>query len=395
MYKNILHSVGLLRKKVNRKMYYMLYEHIRKSTFEFNCDNIVDNVFDYNFVIHNRKPKEREVYEGNMMYGMGDVLRRYTGYSDKIYCATEHGVPTEREDNTMEYRDNDMPTLLVHSEQRRDFLKEKTDKLMFTIGPSFMPYTEGVYTDFSIKNIRKNLGKTLLVYPQHNNDTSEFIEFTRNRDKLIEYVKHIKEVGHFNTVIICLFYIDIERNLQYFYEKEGWIVVSAGKNTNYDFPACFKSILKISDYVIAQSISGIAFAMYENIPCTYYSGERKIVSEGGTIFDDAWTINGKSWLEKTEQVLYELFGEYSPEITPEQKAWCKYTWGYDCVKSAHELNLILQFSKKIRKKYKNLSYVKKIAEQEKYSDIREYIDEALGIMEQKRKAIVKEKEIKL
>lgn len=32
-----------------------------------------------------------------------------------------------------------------------------------------------------------------------------------------------------------------------------------------------------------------------------------MVQEDGVIFEDAWTINGKSWLENTERDLLRLF----------------------------------------------------------------------------------------
>ena len=375
--RNMIKILINLPRRVRKKLQRESYLRNRRRMFDLDPDYMAYNIFDYNFVIRDRRPKTQEVYDGNMMYGIGGVLREYTGYGKKIYCAVEHGTPTEREDNVVEYRDNRMPVLLLHSDQRRDFLKDKTDKVMFTIGPNFMPYEKGLYSDFSLKSTKKNLGKTLLIYPQHNNDTSEFVEFTHNRDQLIEYVKKVKEIGGFSTVVVCLYYIDVERGMQFFYEQQGWIVVSAGKNTNYDFPACFKTILKISDYVIAQSITGIAFAMYENIPCTFYPGAREMINENGKIVEDAWTINGKSWIAKTEQELCRLFGDYSEKITDEQKAWCEYIWGYNCVKTPEELKLIFDFSRAIRKHYRNHEYVRKVSTRKKYEKIKVYIEDAL------------------
>lgn len=96
-----------------------------------------------------------------------------------------------------------MPVLLVHSEQRRKFLKDKTDKLMITFGPNFMPYAKPIYSEFAIQGIKKNLGKTLLIYPQHNNDTSEFENINKNTSNLIEFAKEVKNKGKFDTVIVC------------------------------------------------------------------------------------------------------------------------------------------------------------------------------------------------
>ena len=66
-----------------------------------------------------------------------------------------------------------------------------------------------------------------MIYPQHNNDTSEFENINKNTSNLIEFAKKIKNKGKFDTVIVCLYYIDIERGMHFAFEKEGWIITSA------------------------------------------------------------------------------------------------------------------------------------------------------------------------
>lgn len=368
----------ILRKIKNRCIRKQYADWYKKS-FDFRGELKVNNIFDYNYVIRERLPRQNEVYYGNMMYGLGQILREYSGYQGKLYCASEHGTPTERFDNTMEYRDNSMPLLLVHSSRRREFLSDKTDKLIIPCGPSFMPYGKPIYSEFAINATKKSLGKTLVVYPQHNNDTSEFVDFDKNNQRFIKYVDGIKKQGNFKSVIVSLYYIDIERGVHRSYEEKGWIVMSAGKNISYDFPDCFMTILSLADFVIAQSITGIAFCAYKRIPGIFYPGNRQMINEKGGYCEDAWTIDGKSWLKKTEDDLLRLFGEYVETLTEEQYAWCNNLWGYSETKTSEEMNLIFQFAREIRKKADRIDVIEKIARKQKYELIKSYIDDAIAV----------------
>lgn len=363
--------------KIYNRIEQQKYNNLYKNKYAYGLELQIQNIFDYNEVIKERRAPYHEKYEGNLMYGIGAALREYSSYSGDIYCAIEHGTPTERIDNEMEYKDNDIPVLLVHSEQRRKFLKDKTDKLMITFGPNFMPYAKPIYSEFAIQGIKKNLGKTLLIYPQHNNDTSEFENINKNTSNLIEFAKKIKNKGKFDTVIVCLYYIDIERGMHFAFEKEGWIITSAGNNKNHDFGNCFSTILRLADCVIAQSITGMSYASYLNIPAIFYQGNRKMVQEDGVIFEDAWTINGKSWLENTERDLLRLFSEYNEVTTEEQREWSAYMWGADEAKTPEEIKLILEFAKELKRSNCSVDRIKHIAQKKKYEPIRKYIEEAL------------------
>ncbi len=370
--------------KISRRLRRRLYEKLYRKTFEFRSP-LIDNIFDYNSIIKERLSPYKEVYQGNKMYGIGKVLRDYCGYKGDIYCVIEHGVPTERIDNSIEYRDNDMPVLLVHSKHRRDFLADKTDKLMIPFGPNFMPYAKSLYTDFAINSVKQILGKVLLIYPQHNNDVSEFVGFKENQMEFIKYVKGLKEEGKFDTVLVCLYYIDIQRCLNRLFEAEGLIVVSAGKNINYDFPACFTTILKLSDFVVAQSITGVAYSSYYGIPSIFKKGYSKMIRESGQIDEDAWTINGRSWIENTERQLVEMFSKLDSEITDEQHEWNNYMWGNNEAKNPEELRLLLEFAKEVKTVKTSLNRIKRIANKSKYEPIRDCLAEAIKVKERNQK----------
>ena len=129
--------------------------------------------------------------------------------------------------------------------------------------------------------------------------------------------------------------------------------------------------------MIAQSITGMSYASYLNIPAIFYQGNRKMVQEDGVIFEDAWTINGKSWLENTERDLLRLFSEYNEVTTEEQREWSAYMWGADEAKTPEEIKLILEFAKELKRSNCSVDRIKHIAQKKKYEPIRKYIEEAL------------------
>lgn len=339
----------------------------------FDERNQINNIFDYYYNSKQRDGRYVEEYDANIMYGIGTVFRNYSGYKGKIFCATEHGIPPLRMDNFSEFRDNDAPILLVHSEERKQLLQPLTNKLIMTYGPSFIPYAKGIYTEFQIESIKRNHGKTLVAFPIHNNDVTTYVHYIEEQEEFIQYVRKIKEEQGFEEVIICLYYIEVERGMQALYERQGWQVVCAGNNKNCDFADALKSIFQIADAVIVQGLTGVAYSTYLGIPCILYNYNEEMLHSSGLI------THNTDWVQPTKERLLELFASINKSVLSEQYVYCNKTWGYDCVKSPQELNLIFQYATDIhRKNIMKSNALLRIAKKKKYKPIYDMIVEAIN-----------------
>jgi len=331
------------------------------------------DIFDIHYNARQRSYKVGEVYSGNSLYSMGYALREYSDYHKQIYCATEHFVTAGKTDNVGEFRDNDRKILLVPSDDRRNTLQPLTDKLIITFGPGVIPYTRNIYSDLAMQDVKSYLGKTLLLFPRHSSDDSIVLE---NRKKFVDYINDIVQQYNYDTVLCCLFYVDITRGAYLEYQKYGWIPVTAGHQANYDFGYCLRTLMNLADHVIMQGYGSSAnYAMYLNTPVTFYSAGRGVNIEGRGIDE-----NHNAWMEPFEKEMSELFGDYCETITEKQYLRISDLFGFNDVRTPQELKAILDLAAAIEKdKTINVQHIESILQKEKYACIRKTVMDAIKV----------------
>lgn len=319
----------------------------------------IDDIFDYREVLKVRKDPDKVIKCTNMHYGVSHILKRYSGYKGVINSAGEHGVYRLNElTNTYEYKNNNLPGLMVPSRERANFIREYTQKIVMPIGPSIF-YAKNIYNRKAMEAIKCNLGKTLLVFPRHSSEDEYEIIAVK---KFIEYVKSIQEKYDYETVLVCIYFNDMKLGLNIPYEREGWTIVSAGNRGSYDFNDCLRTIIELSDHVVNQGYSSnIGYSILLGKPVTYYEisfGFRKETEGKFRSVNENVGIKWEQYKEECkafEQEYRRLFGEYTNEITPEQYEWCKRMFGYEELRSQEELyNYFMLMEALYRKPKKNV-----------------------------------------
>lgn len=343
----------------------------------------VEDIFDYHTAIKTRRDPywQRGWYNAKAEgYGIGHAYMRYSGFRGALNCSFEHSLSYNRTNNHQEYRDINYPVIISSCKTRQEIIQPLTDKIVIPCGPFFMPYAENIYDDFMIGCIKKNLGKTIVVFPQHNNVNSFYEGEESKKKEFVDMVEKIKADHGFDTVIVCLYYADILNQTYRQYEKLGWIVVSAGRMPNYDFGDNMKTILSLADYVIAQgTMTSIIQAVYMNIPSTYALGRAQKRMADGRLC----TPGEELGFDELYQECFELFGEYSEEVSEKQYEWCNRWGGFDSVKTPEEINLILAFAKELGKGNTSDSRVQSIIKKKKYEPIRGIVEESLTLRKAK------------
>lgn len=327
----------------------------------------ITNIFDYNEIIRNRPDNDSRILFSNRYYGMSYILKKYSGFKKTINTAIEH-APGLDIDMTGEYKIPESPSTLVCATQRKNYLREKSDKPIWAIGPS-IHYAESILSDFYISAMKDALGKTLLVYPLH--DIEDF-HYLQDTESFIKYVKSIQEKYGYKTVLVSMYFVDIERGRHLAFQKEGWTIVSAGRRENYDFNNIMKAIIKLADYAIFQAYaSALGYCVYLKVPVTIWHQPFLFVENG---VEKKQTDNGIK--PGMMQELEDMFSDYSEQITKEQYNFCNYWFGYDDVKKPEELRLLLDYISRIKPKMTKKQLLK-IASRKKYSNIKEIIQKGI------------------
>ncbi len=299
--------------------------------------NIIDNIFDY-YKVMEKRPYWEETFLSNDLYGISYCLKRYTGYSKMIQCAIEHGMP-HTFDNKFELVDNQARILLVASDERKRTLRDYTQKQVIPFGP-IIAYSEPLLSDNIIKDIKNNLGKTLLIYPMH---SIEDYHFQDTAASFISYVEDIKQRYSFDTVLVSMYFIDIQRGLHIRYLQKGWQIVCAGNRLNYDFMDCQRTIMELADTIVCQGYSSaLGYAGYLKKKIIYK--DMPLVYRHGDCIDEI-----DMWGEYKEKIV-ALFSDYQDSLTDEQYSFLNYLYGYDSVKTPEELKGIFEMSESTKRR---------------------------------------------
>ncbi len=330
------------------------------------------NIFDFNYIARQRNGRNSEIFHGNSIYSIGYVLRKYCNYTGDIYCASEHGLPAGSTKDIGEYKDNNRKILFVMSENRRNFLQPKTNKLMIPIGPSIMPYCTNIYSEFVMEAIKRNLGKTLLVFPQHSCADSECIQ---TGNQFINQINELVSIFKYNSVLVCLYYEDIYRGAFIEYQKQGWTVVTAGHKYNNDFGDCLKTIINLSDHVATQGYGSAAiYSIYLKKMVFYFPGSRGRKIENKGFFEDK-----NPWMQPYEEKLRELSKVSLNDLPAEQWKWANEIFGFSEILDPEQFYELFEFSRIIEKlKISDDKMILKKLYADKFKKIRKLVEDSIS-----------------
>ena len=367
-----------LKKRVIRKVQRGASLLSKRLDWELGKEDVITNIFDYNNIIKDRPYPFRNRHFGNVHYGMEYSLRKYSGYKKTIWCASEHTFWTEETDNLIETKEHEFPVVLVPSEERRDKVKKLTDKIIIPIGPRYAPYADTCLDAFHMSILKKSLGKVIVAYPQHNNIDSYFENQEENFNEFLSYLKDLKEKYDYDTVLVCMYFLEIETGGFRKCLNYGFDVVTCGRYTNYDFGVISNTLFELADLIVSQSYSTMIMGGYFNKPMVFMPGVDVLCQDKNQ--EKIVTFGGFTSFENTFDEVKEMFNGYNDNLTEQQKVWCSAKGGYNCVKSKKELCAIFDLASELHRKKlskKNLKTINSILEKEKYKCIKEYVLEGI------------------
>lgn len=278
-------------------------------------------------------------------YGLFECLKRYSGFTKYIYARAEHGLYFNDWVFYPEAVEANVPALLTYSSFRKDVLKQKSRHLIYPVGP-YIHYGTVPYTEFQINMIKSNLGKTLLVFPEHSSDGAEV---SADTEASIEKIRRFKEKYHFQSVMVCFHYWDIAYGKHFRYLQEGWIPVTAGIGNSIKFYDNLKTIITLSDFCLNSGLgTSLGYCVYLKKGTMLYNLPEDVMFHTDKNTNQPLE-NTEDYLElgRDEKLLTQLFSEYHETVTQEQYDICRRMWGFHEIRSKEEILIALKTIRRI------------------------------------------------
>ncbi len=184
----------------------------------------------------------------NNLYGNGKAIFSSLGIerSQEKYYKIEHGlilgsfVPKDSYDGFTKH-------IITFSDYRKQYLSH-TNKNIICVGP-YIQYADYLLSQEKLLNLKKQLGRVLLVFPSHSIDN---IHVSYDISK---FINHIEDIRHdFDTVVICMYWKDILLAQHIEYQNKGYKITTAGHFYDYNFLPRLKSIIALSDLTLSNKV---------------------------------------------------------------------------------------------------------------------------------------------
>ena len=198
------------------------------------------DLFDYEEIAQPLPKCYYEINTDNNCFGIGWSLRQYAGVK-KEYCnaMAEHGYFFGKYVQDME-KVTFSKRLLTFGDVRKAHIEaEIKNKEVIPIGP-YIHYAPDYYNERQMEVEKKKLGRVLLVFFSHSG-TGCSVSF--DMDYIVSKINNVKK--DFDTVVVSLFWSDINEDIKGRLLQEGYKIFSAGHRYDYHFLSRLKSMIKL------------------------------------------------------------------------------------------------------------------------------------------------------
>jgi len=361
---------------LNNLAYSMLFQdrvmRIKEYQRKFQQDDYLKDIRNLKeFVKDIKRDKEisasrNTVFENLNMYGIwksmfGNVL----DYKDLASPAIEHGLVLH-DTITSDLTKTARMACATLGEFRKEIIQKKMDIPVFCMG-SYIYYADSFYDEKELAETKKQMGKTLLVFPAHSAEESNI----RNDSK--RFLDVVKEYAkEFDTVLINVYWWNLCDPMIEIFENEGYRIITCGFRDDINFLKRQKDYFELADLVIGDGVgTHIGYALSCNVP--YVHINVNTIFEASSNIVDGMEMD---FLQKHTKYIAHAF-ENNESIYEKEKI-CNYYWGNNEYKTKEEIKDILEICNDLTKYsggFTHLRYKTADTLLNKYveEDIRKYI----------------------
>jgi hypothetical protein len=273
------------------------------------------------------------------LYGHIEVLKKYINDSGKLFNVhIQHGVILGNLVQDI-MKESFASTIVTYSDKRKEIIEKATGKRAVAIGP-YIKYAQNRLSKEKFDAIKKELGKTLLVFPAHSSVDRTQVNF--DQLSLIKKINSVKKSHGINTVFVNLFYADCTKEAIEFYENEGFKVCSAGYWLSGNFVSNLRTIIELSDFTMSNRMgTHIGYCISLGKPHFVFKQDHSEDFIGTKGIEDLQQVTENEHLTDLDiERVESAFLEEKFEITDEQLAIVREYWGNNFY-TPDELNSLL------------------------------------------------------
>ena len=289
----------------------------------------------------NRELVTQEIFVSNEWYGHARAIRHHAGLPQdyQIKASVEH-YPNLRQVHWDVNLSAQLPTVLISSSWRSEYLRSHTHKPIFSIG-ALITYAEDLLDDVTLIRERQRLGRNITVFPEH---STHFI----NVDYDIEdYCKDLEELGKdYDTIRICIYWKDYLRGAAKPYQDRGFEIVTAGHMYDTSFLSRLKSILRTSDAVVVNQISTVVgYAVSLGVPVCMLDSKGLVRSMDKSANNEVHVPDSMEDYNKDPNLvaLRSAFANTSLQISDAQVELLDIYWGFSQLKNSRRAEIDFRY----------------------------------------------------
>lgn len=318
-----------MRDLVNRNVYvkdyllrcrYLLHNHsVLENMPLFSRIDSIRNVDELDESIKRYIPSKRAYYTvhgfatESLLYGHIQNLHQYAGFDFQLRTSmpiVEHGINFDKMHT---------PRKLIKGFVgicQGDYVRQEIRRLnkalpLFSIGP-YIHYARDYYDEDTLGSLREKNGRTLLVFPSHSTELEQALDCGTQ-----EFVDFVLELCHksFDSLYVCVYWLDIHNEITKMFRERGAHIVSAGARFDPLFLHRLKTIISLSDGVVANDLgTNIGYAVYLEKD-TYLFSHRGIesiqeIDEANLSYKDKFMLAFSLGEHRDENVQSNLYREY-------------------------------------------------------------------------------------
>lgn len=218
-----------------------------------------------------------EIFEGNAYYGIGRVLKRYTGLPARyaIKGVWPHGLVYNRSHVWDREKDVSLPVAFCYPEYRASAYSQHTDKHVILSASPFV---------YAFDQITATGGERsgTLFFPAH---STHHITAEMNYERLADRLDALDE--RYRPVTVCIYWKDFLMGRHEIFEERGFPVVSAGHMYDPDFLYRLAALFTDFQYAAGNSMGSHLFYSV-HAGCQYFhvdDTEYKLTSDDTELFE--------------------------------------------------------------------------------------------------------------
>ena len=292
-------------------------------------------------MLYSKKLQQGKTVTEAEHYGHYDALLHYAGdpfYKLVLIPGLEHGVSFIGG----RYLEN----VICYAYQGENHLTEIHNvnpyKPAFVLGP-YIHYAQYYYSKKQFDEIKKKLGKVLLVFPSHTYEETNI----ERRDDFVNRI-YEKYTENFDTVMVCVYWHDVNDPVMKEFEKRGAKLVSAGFRGDKNFISRLKTIIEFSDAAVLDGIgTNLGYCLYMRKPVYMEDWQQSIYIKQNREID-------RDEQQKIKLKFYSAFHTDNLLFTEEQKKlqmelYETYWGGEKYIKTKEEMRLIFELLEEVYK----------------------------------------------